>query len=65
LTTKDFHHKNTAPDLPIDWTAKEGVQDIPVPGEQPTASGSDRDIVNARELFAKFMSDVENNKIQF
>ena len=62
LPAKDFHHKNTAPDLPIDWTTKEPSTPV-TPGEAHGSLGSNKEIVNPRELFAKFMNDVENNKI--
>lgn len=62
LTAKDFQQRNTAPDLPIDWTAKEGAEVSPAAIDGGTGDG---DIFNARELFAKFTSDVENNRIQF
>jgi hypothetical protein len=48
--------------LPIDWTAKEGADVSPAAIDGGAGEG---DIFNARELFAKFTSDVENNRIQF
>jgi len=52
--------------LPIDWTAKEGAENVS-PGaiDGMPSAGGEGDIFNARELFAKFTSDVENNRIQF
>jgi len=66
LTAKDFQQRKTAPDLPIDWTQKDGAEAVsPVADAMGATTGGDGDIFNARELFAKFTSDVENNRIQF
>jgi len=51
--------------LPIDWTAKEG-EGVSSPAIDGMATaGGEGEIFNARELFARFTSDVENNRIQF